>query len=1193
MSHSQDFQLPLTAAQSGIWFAQQIDPESTVYNTGEYLEIHGPVDGSLFEAALRQVVAEAENLRARFVADETGPRQVIEAAPQWELCHVDVSDRPDPQAAAEEWMRADFARPLDPTQGPLFLFALFKAAPDRWFWLHRYHHLLVDGFTVALIAQRVAAVYTALVEGTEPEPSPFRPLRDLVDADAAYRESERFETDRDYWLERLAQRSAPVSLSTQHPATARALVRRTEYLEASAVERLRDIAREAGSPWPPVVLAAVAAYLQRLTGAPEVTLGLPVSTRLGREARTTPGMVSNVLPLRLAPRADMTVAELLRHASAEMRGAMRHQRYRYEDLRRDLKAVGEDERLVGPQVNIMMFTYDLRFGGHRGTPHNLSIGPADDMSFIVYDRGDGSGLQIDVDANPDLYTPDELAAAQRRFLHFLENLAQAAPDQPLGRVDVLTPAEREQIAAAPAQAPAPHVPAATLSELFEAQAARTPDAVAVVCEDTRLTYTQLNEAANRLARLMVAQGVGPERLVALALPRSVEMAVALLAVLKAGGAYVPLDPAYPADRLAYMITDARPSLLLTTAETATGPLADVLAGQGADTALLVLDAPEVRDTLDGLSGTDLTDTDRLAPLSPLAPAYVIYTSGSTGRPKGVVIPHQNVVRLFGATDHWFGFGADDVWTMFHSYAFDFSVWEIWGPLLHGGRLVVVPHTVSRSPEDFLRLLVDERVTVLNQTPSAFYQLMRAGQDNPGLGSDLALRSVVFGGEALDLWRLEEWYARHRADAPVLVNMYGITETTVHVSHIALDRATAAAGRGSVIGEAIPDLRVHVLDQALRPTPPGVSGEMYVSGAGLARGYLGRPGLTAERFVANPYGAPGERMYRTGDLARWQHDGNLEYLGRSDHQVKIRGFRIELGEIEAALAACEGVAQSAVLVREDRPGDKRLVGYVVPAAETRPEGARLRELLLATLPEHMVPAAFVTLDALPLTPNGKLDHKALPAPVNAPVNGRAADTPEEKLLAGLAADVLGLPAVGADDSFFDLGGDSIMAIQLVSRARKAGLVFTPRDVFQRKTVAGLASVAMPADTAVVEDPDAGIGDIPLTPIMHWLRERPGPIDGSHQSMLVRLPAGLGEDRLASALQTVLDHHDALRARLVRTGSDVWSLEVAERGTVQARECVQRVDTTGLDSDGVRDVLVREAEAARSRLAPEAGAMVQAV
>ncbi|MCQ0010489.1 non-ribosomal peptide synthetase [Actinomadura madurae] len=663
------------------------------------------------------------------------------------------------------------------------------------------------------------------------------------------------------------------------------------------------------------------------------------------------------------------------------------------------------------------------------------------------------------------------------------------------------------------------------------------------------TYGEVNARANRLARRLVEEGVGPERFVALALPRSADLVVAMLAVLKAGAAYVPIDPDYPEDRIAYMVEDAEPVLTLRPED---------------------LDAAEYDDTNLGLD------------ISPDHPAYVIYTSGSTGRPKGVVVPHQNVVRLLRSTESWFGFGPDDVWTLFHSYAFDFSVWELWGSLLYGGRLVVVPYLTSRTPTDFLALLERERVTVLNQTPSAFYQLMAADKERPD--ADLALRYVVFGGEALDLGRLEEWYSRHEEDAPTLVNMYGITETTVHVSYLALDRVQAATAPGSVIGVGIPDLRVYVLDGRLQPVPPGVVGELYVSGAGLARGYLNRPGLSAERFVADPFGEPGTRMYRTGDLGRWLKDGRLEYLGRADQQVQLRGFRIEPGEIESVLTRHETVQGAAVIVRDDR-----LVAYVVGNGV---DTAELRRFAGRHLPGYMVPAAVVELDALPLTANGKLDRRALPDPdFTAKVSSRAPGTPEEETLAGLFAEVLNLERVGVDDGFFDLGGDSIIAIQLVSRARQAGLVITPRDVFQHQTVEELAATATPVgegERIETEPPGAGIGRIPATPIMRWFQDLHGPVAGYSQRVLLQVPPDLGTGRLTAALQTLLDHHDMLRLRV-----DGTDFEVTEPGTVDAAPLVRRVDVAGLDAEALRVVLADEAEKARRRLDPAAGTMARLV
>ncbi|WP_217241543.1 amino acid adenylation domain-containing protein, partial [Streptomyces sp. AC555_RSS877] len=557
-----------------------------------------------------------------------------------------------------------------------------------------------------------------------------------------------------------------------------------------------------------------------------------------------------------------------------------------------------------------------------------------------------------------------------RLLHTcLDNLVAALEDDPgssLSAVDILDEAQHDQLLVEWNKT-AVDADVSTLPGLFAMQAARTPDAAAVVCEGRSLTYRELDRRANQLARLLISRGVGAEVRTAIALERGVDVVVAMLAVVKAGGVYVPVDPAYPADRIGFTLADAGARLLLTS-ET----LRPVMGGFGVP--VVAVDDPSVAAELAELHAAPLVER-----VLPDHPAYVIYTSGSTGRPKGVVVTHRNVTGMFAQTRGLFEFGPQDVWSWFHSFAFDFSVWELWGALLHGGRVVVVPFEVSRSTQEFFALLEREGVTMLSQTPSAFYQLMAAAEERPAAVA--RLRAVVFGGEELDPGRLEPWWARHGAGGPRMVNMYGITETTVHVSFQEL--AASEARSGSTIGQGIPGLGVFVLDERLRPVPVGVAGELYVAGGQLARGYLGRAALTGERFVACPFGGAGERMYRTGDRARWTAEGRLIFAGRADAQVKIRGFRIEPGEVEAVVGAHALVEQVAVVVREDTPGDKRLVAYVVGnAAESE-----LRESVADRLPAYMVPSAFVVMRELPLTVNGKLDRKALPAPVLRAGGGR--------------------------------------------------------------------------------------------------------------------------------------------------------------------------------------------------------------
>ncbi|WP_297622018.1 non-ribosomal peptide synthetase [Nocardia sp.] len=656
-------------------------------------------------------------------------------------------------------------------------------------------------------------------------------------------------------------------------------------------------------------------------------------------------------------------------------------------------------------------------------------------------------------------------------------------------------------------------PDTTLAAAFDRMVVAHPEAIAVRFGAQTLTYRELDVRSNRLARRLIAIGTRPETLVAVALPRSLDLVVALLATVKAGGGYLPVDPDYPPERIAYLLADAEPVCVVTSPGTIpaiAAPSVEVGAGDLAD-----------------LDGAPVTDADRAAPLRPDNLAYVIYTSGSTGRPKGVQIPHRNVMTLLANTQSQFGFDHRDVWTMFHSYAFDFSVWELWGPLLHGGTVIVVDHETSRSPEQFLELLRTERVTVLSQTPSAFYQLAEADRrasEAQGL-APLSLRYIIFGGETLDFSRLDDWRARHGDAAAQLVNMYGITETTVHATH----HRIAGTDR-SVIGSAIPGVRVRVLDDRLNPVPVGVPGEIYIAGEQLARGYLARPGLTAARFVADPFGANGTRLYRSGDLAEWDTGGNLLYLGRADDQVKVRGFRIELGEIETALLALESVHHAAVIVREDTPEDQRIVAYLVG----QPEVAALRAEMVRSLPGHMVPSAFVVLDAIPLTAHGKLDRRALPAPVAETAAFRAPEHPVQQAVADAFAQVLRVERIGLDDNFFALGGNSLLATRVASLLSAALDTRIPgRMMFETPTVVELAAAAMgrigtDGHRALVAGPRPDSIPLSMAQQRMWFVNQFDTDSAAHNIPLaVRLTGDLNVPALQRAIGDLIARHETLR------------------------------------------------------------------
>ncbi|MFJ3306305.1 amino acid adenylation domain-containing protein [Streptomyces sp. NPDC086549] len=1197
MSAAQHTSLPLTAAQSGVWFAHQLNRNSPVYNVGEFVEIHGPVDGDIFETALEQVVREAGALHIRPTEERDGPRQVLGDPPGPRLTRLDLSGEPDPEAAARAYITGEMARPVDLADGDLYAYALIRLAEDRYFWHQRYHHVVVDAFGAAAITARVARVYTALAGGDPGTEGGFAPYTALLDGENAYRDSEQYRKDRARWTERFADcpdEIATFAGSGRAAPPSDTFLRRTAILSPGVLDRLRATARASRTTWSAVIIAAVAAHLHRVTGIQDITLGIPVGARHGAQARNVPGMVSNELPLRVRLSPEMTVGDVLRNVAGELRKLLRHQRYPYGDLRRDLRLLDEGRHLFGPMINIMPFDFDVTFAGHSITVHNVSNGPVGDLSIAVYERSDGNGLRFSFDANPALYKAAELSRIQERFLAFLTAMATADPGLPLGRLDTLTGPELESALSGAGRPPRPVAPA-TVTDLFADRAARTPDTTALVSPGRTLTFRELNASANQLAHLLAGLGAGPEKCVALALPRGADTVIAMLGVLKAGAAYVPLDPDHPAERTRRVLAEADPALILTTAAQAgTLPESD-------DARVLLIEDAGLG--LPGLPDTDPTDADRTRPLRPGHLAYVIHTSGSTGRPKGVAVEHRSLGNLY---EHHRRVLIEPAVAeagverfrvaLTNAFVFDASwtalLWLVAGHELH------VVDDATRRDAGALAVYADKyAIDLLDTTPTHARQLLSAGLLEGGNRP----RVLVLGGEAVpdDLW------TQLRATPGLTArNVYGPTECTVDSMYCDL-RAAATP----TIGRPVDNLGARVLDSALRPVADGAVGELFLSGAGLARGYLGRGALTAERFVADPFGAPGERMYRTGDLVRRGPDGLLVYVGRADTQVKLRGFRIETGEIESVLAAHPAVAQCGVVVREDRSGVRRLVAYVVPAPGAgMPDAGALREHLAASLPEYMVPAGFVALDALPLTHNGKLDRDALPAPeITAAADSRPPRTPVEKTLCALFAELLDVRRVGIDDSFFALGGDSPLAVRLAARAREASVVIHPRDVFQHKTVAAIAEVARGPEASGEQPvrsrhPLVSLDDaeraalaaahpghsavLPLTPLQEGMLfhaqyegtdgETAG-IDPYIAQTAYELSGPLRPDRLRAACEAVLARHECLRAAFTRTASGRAVQVITEAHTVPWTE----LDLTALPAGSQEERIAGELAADRAR------------
>ncbi|MGW4686105.1 non-ribosomal peptide synthase/polyketide synthase [Streptomyces sp. NPDC004244] len=1111
--------VPVSAAQWRLWFLYRLEGRSATYTVPLLLRMSGPLDRAALEAAFGDIVARHESLRTRFPEVDGQPYQLITDAEQPEVTLVETDE-----AGLAEQLAVATRYGFDlATELPLRI-TLFRLSETEHVLLFLLHHIASDGWSDAPFARDLSVAYGARLEGR----APAWPALPVQYADYTLWQQELLGSENDpksmlsqqlaYWQENLAGLPERLELPTDRPRPAAASFRGDEVrfeLDAELHTQLLELARHTNTTLFMVFQAAVAGLLTRLGAGDDIPLGGVIAGRTDEALDELIGFFVNTLVLRTDTSGNPTFRELLARVRETDLAAYAHQEVPFERL---VEVLNPTRSLAHHPLFQVMILFqnnaeaELGLPGLRAALEDVGSGVAKfDLDFDMQENhgpdGEPAGLSGLVEYATDLFDRSTVQAIVDRLARLLRAVV-TDPDQTLWQTDILAPAERRELLEQ-WTAPAPTQPEpTTVPALFEAAAAAHPTATALVDGAQRLTYAELNARANRLAHTLLAQGVGPESVVALALPRSADLVVGVLGVLKAGGVYLPLDPAYPAERITFVVEDARPVAVVTSLAV------DVALPEGV-----------TRVVVEELADGPVTDPARPA-LRPDNGAYIIYTSGSTGRPKGVLVPHQNVVRLFTQTEQWFGFDESDVWTLFHSYAFDFSVWELWGPLLRGGTLVVVPQDVSRSPLDFLGMLRDERVTVLNQTPSAFYQLMHADEENPG--TDLALRYVIFGGEALDLGRLSSWYDRHADDAPVLVNMYGITETTVHVTHHALDRVSAAATANSVVGVGIPDLHVYVLDQGLQPVPAGTTGELYVAGAGLARGYLGRPGLSAQRFVADPYGAPGTRMYRTGDLARRAADGTLSYFGRADDQVKIRGFRIELGEVESAVLGAPEVSQAAVIVREDQPGDPRLTAYLVGG-----DTARVRDHVAAELPAHMVPAAFVTLERLPLTPNGKLDRKALPAPaLSGAAEGRRPRNPREELLTVLFADVLGVDRVGIDDNFFELGGHSLLATRLISRIRSAMGVEVPvRALFETPTVAGLAGwTDQAAEARLALEPVERPERVPLSfgqRGLWFINRLEGPSSTYNVPLVMRFSGPLDVPALQAALHDVVARHEGLR------------------------------------------------------------------
>jgi amino acid adenylation domain-containing protein/non-ribosomal peptide synthase protein (TIGR01720 family) len=1071
---------PLSPMQEGMLFESLLKPDSGVYFEQMICTFTGNLDVSIFEKAWQQIITKYSIFRTGFLWESLSqPLQVV-----YKQINVTVKtddwrslSEEEQQQQLEDFLAADRQQGFPLDQAPLMRLNLFRLGENSYQFVWSHHHLLIDGWSLPLVFKDLLEFYQTLAQGHSLSEQPTVNYRHYI----AWLQRQNQEAAKEFWRQKLQGFTAPTPLRIDQllPRGERGKISYGEEeikLTVAATAAAQSFVKKHQLTLNNLVQVTWGLLLSRYSGENDVVFGATVSGRppklVGVESMV--GLFINTLPVRVQISSETELLGLLKDLQTQQ---VESEQFSYSPLV-EIQGLSDVPRGTSLFDSIVVFeNYPVdtqvlednsnliisNFCGVEQTNYPLTVAVIPGEQLLVRMSYDGSRFE-----------QDTINRMLSHFVTLLEGII-ANPSERISQLPLLTKVEEQQLLIDWNNTEVDYPSKQCIHQLFEEQVERTPDAVAVVFEGQQLTYNELNCRANQLAHYLQSLGVKPDELVGICVERSLEMIVGLLGILKAGGAYVPLDPDYPQERLSFMLEDSQVKVLVTQAK-------------------LVESIPEHQAQLICLD----TEWEKIAQNIPSNPesgvkpdnlTYIIYTSGSTGKPKGVLVNHANVVRLFAATDSWYHFNSNDVWTLFHSYAFDFSVWEMWGALLYGGRLVVVPYLVTRSPEAFYQLLCQEKVTILNQTPTAFRQLIQVEESLKGsfpplsrgvrgdrsstTDNDLSLRLVIFGGEALEINSLQPWFNRHGDQCPQLVNMYGITETTVHVTYRPLSM-TDLDSTASVIGCPIPDLQVYLLDQYLQLVPVGVPGEMYVGGAGVTKGYLNRPELTTERFIPSPFEKDevipptplnkggtqgGAKLYKTGDLARYLPKGELEYLGRIDNQVKIRGFRIELGEIEALLASHPQIWETVVIVRDDTTGDKRLVAYIVPQSEKTITINEIRQFLKAKLPSYMVPNAFVILDALPLTANGKIDRRALPPSESSSEPSEkyvAPRNPIEDILVNVWSEILKVEKVGINDNFFELGGHSLLATKLVAQIRDRLKIELPlRQLFNTATLAELA------------------------------------------------------------------------------------------------------------------------------------------
>ncbi|WP_445305063.1 amino acid adenylation domain-containing protein [Microcoleus sp. Pol12B4] len=1136
------FAFPTSFAQQRLWFIDQFEPGNPFYNLPAAVLLEGRLNVGVLELSFKEIVRRHEALRTTFATVDGQPVQVVGENFNFGLQVLDLQQLAETereekvkQLAAEE-----ASKPFDLTKGPLLRASLLQLDAEESVLLLTLHHIIFDGWSIGVFLQELAALYEAFAIG---KPSPL-PELSIQYADFAIWQREwlagdRLQTQLNYWKKQLSGAPPLLELPADRPRPPVQTYRGAKesfLIPRTLRSALKKLSRQENATLFMTLLAAFKTLLYRYTGQADIPVGSPIANRNRAEIQGLIGFFVNSLVLRTDLSGTPTFRQLLARIREVSLEAYAHQDLPFEKLVEELQP---DRNLsYNPlfQVAFVLQTPPVAAESIAGL--NLTLLDVEnqtakvDLTLYLEEKQEEISGQFEY--STDLFDAVTIRRMAGHFLTLLQGIA-ANPERRIEELPLLGEKERHQLLVEWNDTRADYPSDRCIHKLFEAQVARNPDAIAVVFEDQKLTYGELNKRANQVAHYLQKLGVKPEVLVGICVERSLEMAIGILGILKAGGAYVPLDPGYPPERLVFMLKDAQTPVLLTQKH-----LVEKLPEVG--TSAICLDA-------DWQAIARQKEENITVAVTAENLAYVIYTSGSTGKPKGAANTHKGICNRLLWMQDAYELTASDRVLQKTPFSFDVSVWELFWPLLTGARLIIARPEGHRDGFYLVELIPGQQITTLHFVPS----MLQLFLEEPGLDFCHCLKRVITSGEALSFELQERFFNRLNAE---LHNLYGPTEAAVDVSFWACTRQRYP---GIVpIGRPIANTQLYILDRYLQPLPIGVPGELHIGGAGLARGYLNRPELTAQKFIPNPFSnSPDARLYKTGDRARYLPDGNIEYLGRIDSQVKMRGYRIELGEIEETLRQHCAVRDAAAIARDDGSGNKRLVAYLVLNQDKLPSISNLRGYLQQKLPEYMVPAAFVMLESLPLTPNGKVDRKALPAPDrDRPELEEALAAPStaiEKILAEIWAQVLGLEQVGIDDNFFELGGDSILSIQVISKANQAGLRLTPKQLFQHQTIAQLAAVT---DIAGTQQSEQGliIGEVPLTPIQHWFFEQ-NLSDPHHwnQAVLLELQQPLEPALIESVLQELLKHHDALRLRFAR-GESGWQQYLANPDEVAPFTCI---------------------------------------